>query len=522
MPLLRRRTVDTKTEEQILTGMVISDTFCRDIAKLIGKDTIETPYIARAIRWCQEYYYKYKEAPGAHITDIFEVEKENIDPAEAEAISALLTKLSEEYSTSEINDGYIKDRAIELIKTRALKQANAKQAAFIELGQLDEAEEVMATYRQVSIETSGWEDPFNPEVIKNHFIDEQSNKNSLFMLSGEIGKFIGPFERNCLIGILAPAKRGKTFWAIEFVLQAVFSRRKSILVSLEMNLPRIRKRIYNRLTSMSRETKDYIYPVFDCYKNQDNSCNKKERPIGMRLLDSDGGKPVYTIDLKYRACEACRGTKDFMPATWLTTTKVEKMKSRRAIKMLNSQAIHIGYNSISGSNLRILAYPAFSANLKRVKNDIEKLADAGFIAEATAIDYPDILAPEDARVVGRERIDQTWKTLKGMSDEMNCCIFAPSQANRGSFDKKNVVQTDISEDVRKIANSDKFLAINQTPQEKKASVTRISQIAARDSDFDQYSSVIVLQQLALGQICLDSYLDKATTVTDNFYDEYFI
>lgn len=522
MSLLKRKTVDTKAEEKILTGMIISDVFCRDIGKLISKHTIETPYIATAVRWCQEYYNKYKEAPGIHIADIFEVEKEKLEVSDQQAIEAILTKLSEQYEGSGINEEYFKDEAFRLIESRELKYSSAQVSALIDLDRLEEAQEAYRSYKEISKGTSRWEDPFDPEVIRNYFADEQAGKNSLFQLPGAIGRFIGPFERNWLIGILAPSKRGKTFWAIEVALQAVFAKRKSILISLEMDFPRIKKRIFNRLTAKANETKDYVFPVFDCLKNQNGACNKAARSNRLRILDDDFQKPAYDKESKYRACAACKGTKEFIPSTWFTTNKIEKMNIRKATKLLEAQALQLGYNKLFGSNFRILSYPAFSANLQRVKGDILHLADNGFIPDVISIDYPDILAPEDTRISGRERIDQTWKTLKGLTDELHSCTFAPSQANRGSFDKKNVTQTDTSEDIRKIANGDLWLAINQTPQEKKASITRISKIAARDSEFDQYESVIVLQQLALGQICLDSYLDRATQVVENIYEDFSV
>jgi hypothetical protein len=522
MSLLKRRTVDTNAEEKILTGLIISDVFCRDISGLISKQTIETPYISKVVKWCQDYYEKHKEAPGVHIQDIFDVEKEKLDPAEQQAIEAILAKLSERYEFSDINEEYFKEEALPFIDARELKYASSRANSLLELGRLGEAKEVYKSYKEISIQTSGWEDPFSPDVIRNHFADLQSKRNILFQLPGAIGSFIGPFERNWLVGILAPAKRGKTFWAIEIVLQAIFARRKAVLISLEMNSQRIRKRIYNRLTVMSNETKDYIFPVFDCIKNQENTCNKSNRKNGIRLLDPEGKKPTYDPASPYRPCVECRGNQDFAPSTWFTTNKIERMRIKKAVKLLEAQSLQLGYNDSLGSNLRVLSYPAFSANLKRVRSDIQTLEEDGFIPDVIAIDYPDILAPEDTRVTGRDRIDQTWKTLKGMTDEMHCNIFAPSQANRGSFDKKNVTQTDAAEDIRKIANADLFLAINQTPQEKKASITRISKIASRDEAFDQFASVIVLQQLALGQVCLDSYPDKSTNVIENIYEDFLI
>jgi replicative DNA helicase len=503
MGLLKRRTIDSSIEEKILTGMIVSDSFCRDISKIINKDTFSVPFIARVAVWCKDYHKRYKQAPGIHISDIFEIEKEKIDEPDQKAISTLLAKLSADHQSEEFNEEYLKDRAFEHFRERNLKQAITKASSLSELGRTSEAEKVMESYKRASILTSGWEDPFDIDVMKNYFADQTAKKDIIFQLPGEIGRFIGPFQRNWLVGFLAPTKRGKSWWLIELAIQAMLHRKKVIFISLEMNSSRVFGRMYNRLTSMSNETKDYIFPCFDCKKNQENNCNKSIRTNIVRLLNPEGEKPQYNREFGYRPCVVCRNKKDFVPETWFTNVKKEKMKFSQAVKLIRSQVSHFG------SSLKIKSYPAGSTNLSRVMDDVHGLYDMdGFVPDLIVIDYADILAPEDARMIGRERTDQTWQTLKRVGDELHCCVASASQANRQSFDKKNVTQIDTSEDIRKIAHGDLWLAINQTPQEKRSSISRISKIAMRDEDFDQYASVIVLQQLALGQVLLDSCYDK--------------
>jgi hypothetical protein len=94
--------------------------------------------------------------------------------------------------------------------------------------------------------------------------------------------------------------------------------------------------------------------------------------------------------------------------------------------------------------------------------------------------------------------------LKNLSDSRHCLVMTASQTNRGSFDKKNVTQTDIAEDIRKIAHIDGGMALNQLPNEKRKGVMRVALIAGRDIDFDQMKTCIVLQNLQLGQVLLDS------------------
>ena len=145
----------------------------------------------------------------------------------------------------------------------------------------------------------------------------------------------------------------------------------------------------------------------------------------------------------------------------------------------------------------------------RIRDDIASLEEMeGFVPDMIVIDYADILGAEDPRITGREAIDETWKNLKRMSDELHCCVVTASQANRASFEKNHVTQTNASEDIRKIAHGDLWCAINQTATEKRASVVRISKIAMRDGEFDQYETVMVLQQLATSQAILDSYITR--------------
>lgn len=506
MALIRRRDISSEMEEKILNGMIISDTFCRDMTKLVNKDTFAVPYVARAGKWCVDYYRKYKKAPGITITDIYNVEKDKIEAEEARAMAIMLGKLSDENLEESFNEEYLKDRALAYFKKRNIKAASERALSLAELDRVDEAEATLSNYQKTALATAGWVNFFDIDVVKEYFMNQASEKDVIFTLPGDLGKFVGPLRRNTLVGILAPSKRGKTFWLFELALQAALNGKKSVFVSLEMNIERVLGRGYKRITSLSQTTKPYLMPCFDCQKNQENSCKNTKRQNRVRLLDSENKKPPFTQELEYRPCTLCRGTRDYVPATWMSLEIREKDKTQKIINRIDAIGMQFG------KNLRICSYPAFSANISKFRQDLSLLESAeDFVPDFIAIDYADILAPEDNRITGRERIDETWKTLKRMADEIHCTVASASQSNRQSFDKKSIVQTDISEDIRKIANSDLFLAINQTAQEKRENIVRISKIAARDEMFDQYENTIVLQQLELGQVLLDSCLERGVT-----------
>ena len=503
---LRKSTIESQTEEKILTALIVSDTFCRDFSPLINKEIFVVDFIARVAMWCKSYFHKYKKAPGKHIQDIYETEKQNIsNDDEREAVANLLTKLSEDYELSEFNEEYLSDKARNYFRERSIRLSTEKASALLEVGKVEEAETILQRYKKANTAFIGWENPFEESVIKNWFQDENSQKDILFKLPGDIGKFIGYFQRNWLVSFLAPVKRGKTWFLLEIAINGVLSRKRTLVISLEMDKHRVYKRLYKRITAMADETKEYIMPVFDCKLNQENTCEKPERKNKTRLLDDMGKKPKhFERGLKYRPCTYCRGSKWFQPETWFTITKREELKQGKAVKKISAVAKQFG------SKIRVIKYPTKTANVTRIRSDIQALEEnEGFVPDLVVIDYADIIGKEDSRETGREAINSIWEALKGMTDSLHCCVVTASQSNRAGFERDNVTQTNASEDIRKMAHADIWFGINQTPEEKRASRVRISKIAVRDGDFDQYESVIVTQQLSTGQVILDSHLVRS-------------
>jgi len=487
---LRRRKIDNSIEEKILTGLITNTVYCKDVIRMITKDTFINPYSQTISKWCIDYFKKYNKAPEKHIQDIFELEKIELKDEERNLISSFLSKLSNQYEVeAEFNIDYLKDKTIQYIKKQSMKVTAERIQHLLELDKIEDAEKELSKYKQVAKETSGCFNPFTDEEIKRFFSDMEDKSNFLMKLDGALGQLLGEIERHWLIGILAPSKRGKSFWEQEFAVQALMNGKKVFIVSLEMDKNRVKKRLYKRLTGFIEEKpEELVYPCFDCLKNQNDFCKKRERTNQIRLTNADGVKPTFFDKSDpYRICTACRGKKDFAVGTWFTTIKRDAMKQANTLKIIR------GIRQAFGDKLRVKAYPAFAANVHDIMSALEELElTEDFVPDVIIIDYADILAPEDHRVVGRERIDETWKTLKRLADENHCLVVTASQSNRGSFKKKYVEEVDIAEDIRKIANSDLFIALNQTKQEKKEGVMRVNVIAARDEDFNTYLSCLCL------------------------------
>lgn len=505
MAVLRRRTIDNTIEDKILTGMIVSDKFCRDLQKAYRKEYFVNPYAQVVAKWCLDYYQKYKDAPSARIQDIFQVEKENLKEADTDVISAFLTKISSQYEQEEsFNSDYILDEAKKYFKKRSLKIVTDNVNAYLELNKIDEAAREFQKYRDTVKQNSGWINPLEESEVRKYFKNLQDKSQYLFQLPGAIGEMVGPFERGMLFSFFAPVKRGKSFWLQEIGIQSILERKKTIYIHLEMGEDQAKRRIYKRLTALGEKEGIFIYPAFDCLKNQDDTCTNKKRENKIRLRNEENKKPLEFSEAPgYKVCEICRGTKDFVPDNWFVSERREKMRIGNTVKKIEA------LRKMLGNVFRFQSYPAYSANLSQIRADISDLEELeGFIPDVVIIDYPDILAPEDGRMIGRERIDETWKMLKNMAQVKHVLVAVASQTNRASFNKKNVLQTDAAEDIRKFAHIDVGIALNQMPNEKKQGVVRVALIAERDGDFDQFQSCLVLQQLNLGQPNLDSILLK--------------
>lgn len=503
----RIRRIDTDTEKSILIGLIISTEFCRDIQSILDYEYFQISYGAKIARWCLDYFEKYREAPNRTIQSIFETEKQYLEEVESVLIEQFLQSLSNKYiedgDEKKFNSAYLLDKSLEYFKERAILNTATKTQLLIDAGKTDEAEKTIQNYKQVAKVISNWVDPFENNYVGKTFdvktIDED-NEDALLSFTGDLGRLVGPLERGWLVGFLAPMKRGKSFFLQETALQAAMFRLNVVMVSLEMGDKGLANRMYHRLTALGATKDGYVYPCFDCQRNQDGTCTKVERTNRITLITNDNkGKPDFGNALNYKPCTVCRGAKGFKVASWYEVIKRDAISLHKVVKHIK------GFTEMHGHGLRIKAYPAYSANLSNVKKDLDVLEYAdGFVPDVIVIDYADILAPESKYSEGREKIDETWKALKNLAATRHCLVVTASQSTRATLNTKNVRASDVAEDIRKVAHVDAMFALNQTVVEKKEGVIRVGCATHRWQEFDENKFVYVLQQLSLGQVVLDS------------------
>lgn len=509
------KTVHTgaEVERLIVTGMIVSGDYLRRVARIYDRQYLQVDYARTVAGWCLEHLSAYDDAPGSNIEDIFRSRRRELRDGMDRLAEEFLRQISQTHEQQEsFNSEYLFERTRQYFSKRSLLLATEKVEALALDDKVSEAQAVLKDYRAVSADVSPWINPFDDRFIAEVFANLDSNR--LLQFPGKIGELIGPLERGWLVGWLGPMKRGKTFWLFECGMQAAMQRLNTVIVSLEMNKTTNAMRIYRRLTALPDEAGEYIYPVFDCGSNQDGTCQMKERfkfnDVPLYQNPDDEDKPKFSKLLDYRPCTFCRtagplrfgkGENPYVVDHWYKTSDIERSLDMEAVRRAKGQFLA----QFGGARIRFRSYPAYSASLADVESDLDALEFMeGFIPDVIVVDYADILIPPDKRLIERSALDSIWKGLKGMAEKRNCLVITASQSNRGAIKKDNVDQTDVAEDIRKMAHVDAMFGLNQNRSEREGMVMRVNVLAHRHRAFSDHRQAFVLNQLDLGLPCIDS------------------
>ena len=127
----------------------------------------------------------------------------------------------------------------------------------------------------------------------------------------------------------------------------------------------------------------------------------------------------------------------------------------------------------------------------------------GLVADAVFSDYADKMAPDGRYEGHRHGLEEIWQAHKGIAQERKCTVITASQSNTVRTGKR-ISQGNWDEAIAKLYMVDEGLALNQTPEEKKAGIMLWSVVKQRHDHFDVMEHATVLQQLKIGRPYLDS------------------
>lgn len=458
--------INKDDEKSIITCMITSDEYMAKVRPLYEPSFFTLPYAKIVSSWCIDYYDRYNQSPKKAIKSLFEANSGTIpDQEQKDLIASFLTCLSESYETSEpTNIGYEIDKTVHYFKIVGLENLAEKIKGFAASGRVTEAESAIANFKKVEKQLSQGIDLLgNREAVVDTL--RSVSDDVLFKFPGELGKLIRPVGRKDFVATVAPAKRGKSFNLIESALLGHWAGNNVLFISLEMPREQILMRMYQRITAQPEPSEygdevDIDFPSFS------------------RNWEVDKAVNIAKLKKKRMSIKS-------------VMTKIEQLQVLTKDKRLRIECFPANSFSVSGGLIPLL-------------DNLESFED--FIPDLIVLDYADIMKAE-RKEEKRHQIDETWQAIRGVGQERNVGVITASHSAKATFGR-DIRQSDLTEDYRKLNHVTLALAINQDENDEANSAVRMSVLADRFSRFSTGKEAYVLQCLDIGMSHVDSRLQN--------------
>lgn len=503
-------------ERNILIALINNDKFIEKFSGLIYPELFESSLAKKIAKWCLEYYNKYGKAPHKDFEILFYekqyeiLDKESRDELKLEILPHLLNETIEEIEVlSEITQKWILQKRLESL--------TSKVNSLLEQGNFEEAEKLILSYDRIDKKNNVISIlDVNDKNFLNK-IDEVFEKpySPLIEYPGELGKFWNnQFVREGFVSLLAPEKRGKTFWLMDIAIRAVLQGRKVLFFQAgDMSEKQQLKRILTRITKgLINPPNDFLYtwePIKDCIKNQRNDCFYKERACDFGIFDGMDIDEIKELKLndyikyfeKYPNYIPCTNCDECIFTVWIKKEEVKQLTKEETKEKIEKLFIH------RKKWFKMYTYPnnyLTTIEIKRVIEEIKRKEK--YIPDVIVIDYADLLTTSK-KLEYRHQQNEIWKDLRAISLEYKCLVVTATQSDAKSYVQDELNLSNFSEDKRKYAHVTAVYALNQDKngRERSLGIVRISELLVREGEIKPYQ-VTVLQNLSLGKVYIDSYI----------------
>ena len=293
------------------------------------------------------------------------------------------------------------------------------------------------------------------EAIKEAFKDKEE---SLITYPGELGKFFGDaLERDAFIAFMGPEKRGKSFWLMDIVFRAICQRRKvAFFEAGDMSQNQIMRRLMIRTARHPLYSKRVYYPT----------------GIKIKKTKSEDGTVNIIIKVKTK-------TENYK-------NNLSGRKAYKACKLMMKRKI-----KSKNSYCKLSCHPNSTLSVKSIIGILQDWAKDDWEPDVIVIDYADILDMSYYGLEGRDRINETWKQLRALSQKYHCLVVTATQADSLSYKKDTLGMSNFSEDKRKLSHVTGIVGLNTTSKEKDMGVMRLNWVVLREGEYNTTRCIYV-------------------------------
>lgn len=462
---MRRTKIDMSPERQLVTHLITSTRFAREILPILNSKMLKTRYAQVVVQWVRDYYERFEGAPGKAIQDIYLDRKASLrDEEESESVAEFLQNLSDD-AKEESNLEFHISQTEKYLKTLSIEQAIEEMKAALSKNEPLVAEGIIANYKRVGKPSGdGYSLLDNPMDVVEAFTEEAE---IALRFPGALGKVVGPCRRGDIISFIAPVKRGKT-WALLYASDLAASQRQRVaFFTLEMPKPQIIRRGWQAMVGAPKTDRVITMPYFAPDKEATEEITPDTK---WRIEYKDVAKKGVSID---------------------EIDTIQK-NMRRMYR---------------GGDCRFIPMAAKATTVRDIETVLDNLMYYDdYQVDVVVIDYADLLG---SKLSGdyRHQLDDIWSNLRRLAQERNILVVTATQTNRAGLSGEDITPENVAEDMRKLAHVSKLVALNQSATEKEHHIMRWKCLLDRDES-SVYEHATVLSCLSIGKFVLDSRLQS--------------
>ena len=495
--MITREKISGVLDRKILTAMIVSDDFLRDVRDIYSPDYLSATYARVVADWCLAYFKKYKKAPRALIQERYVRavrDKELRDDDAEKLVGGFLSSISREYDSdgAEINVPFLLDETERLFRKRNLTQLAIEIQEAMARSDSDEAEDLLRQHKRVERAQAGGFDPLRDDTrIHSMF---SAPLTPLIQFDGALGELLNPLmTRDQCVGVMGPEKSSKTFMLTEMNGRAIMSRRNVAMFETgDLSESQLMRRFYSSILCKRIDDRfsnaDNIErrAVVDCVRNQMGLCNKSCRKWEGTLRNSMV-TPIGDIPSDYRVCVAC--SNDFVPCVGYVECAERPVMIENDVK---AQAAIIS-SHMGSQQIRFHVTASNTMTAEGIDEQLLRWKEReGFVPDVIIVDYADIMAGEEGARDERDKQNERWKWFRRMSQEWHALFVVATQTDAAAYTQDSVRLSNFSEDKRKYAHVTGMLAIHRTAAERKARCLRLSWLIGRELPSDRLEDEVVL------------------------------
>lgn len=463
-------------QKRVLISMIVCKSVLAPISeKWIKPGLFSSNWHDLVGSWCVDFFKKHGDAPKAAIRGLFiRWANKSIDrPYEyLGTVEQFIDSLSRQYEAYErdVNPSHALHEANELFELVSLTNLSDRLVQLLE-AKLSAAEVGLEIRKYRQLDIGGrivGTDPFNnPDLIKAAF--DRKDSERLIKYPGALKTFFGDaLSRGNFITLLGPEKRGKTWILMDMALRAVLQRRKVALFQIgDLSENQTVRRLSTMVAQKSIKPKAYRVPV-------------KIEQVGKKVEVTQYDEVNQTDRLNWEEANEA-----------FARAKEHRIKSKKTY-------------------FQLVCKPTGTVSVDTIYQCMEvwEQENDGWRPDVVVIDYADIMAAPTGFREQRDRINNTWERLRGLSldEKGQMLVITATQATRASYKAGVISMSHVSEEKRKLAHVTGAIGLNQNSTEKADGIMRWNWVVLREEDYIPSSCVYVGQCLQAGRPVVSSCL----------------